>query len=751
MCALCLHRVVVAVSLSAGRVLPSLPRALRLHLLALAFFTGLAFLTLYPVVFQTGTHVAGYDYFNYNWNFWWVRHAGSTPGLNVYLNDFVMFPALSNYGYHALTLFWYPLWALLEPLTGTLAAVTLIIFLGCVLNGYLLFVFLRREGVAPGLALLGGAALQVLPIARYFYYNTHLNLMDWFWLPLLLLLWQQIALGVARGRLARAFAWAVALGLGLWGLLLTDLQFPIFAAALLGPYALWTLWQGRRRALWLLAAGALALAIGVGLSWFAGPLPYILRFEGELIPGPVEDRPGIPFPQGFLSMAARWWSWDDPSVGAFVTLTLLAALAAGWWARGRVRLPARRWFWFAVMLPPLIFALGPTLNIFGVEIALPFRLLHSLTNGMFRMPWRLAPIFVIAGMVFAGLALTPLLRRWPRAGRLFALASALLALAVSVRLFEGGPLDPALPRLSFYDAMGAEQGPPYDDYVVIEAPTGAGTGEVLLGNAAAIQYQWYGIFHHKRMVNGFISRAPIENFWHIVTDDPLLSWLGQRRWLEPTLVEEQLREQIYDWPIGYIVVHQDLIGRAGPTTQEIIGYFNSLPDLLCPVWVEGEAVVYRTAWHPDGCPPRTPPETAPGVYTLDIGAAGDERFIGWGWHWPEDVGGVAWRWTGEYPQARLYADLPPGAYTLTLAMQAFWEPRRVAVRVNGADVGAADVPVGALGAFTFDVPAEAVGAGRHVEIVLDYDAVVVPAEVGQSADPRRLAVAVDSARFERIP
>ncbi|MGQ9888400.1 MAG: hypothetical protein ACUVSX_07910, partial [Aggregatilineales bacterium] len=518
-------------------------RALRLNLLALAFFVGLAFLTLYPIVFQTGTHVAGYDYFNYNWNFWWVRHAWHTPGLNVYLNDFVMFPALSNYGYHALTLFWYPLWALLEPLTGTLAAVTAVIFLGAVLNGYLLFALLRREGVCPGLALLGGAALQAFPIARYFYYNTHLNLMDWFWPPLTLLTWQQITRGVEQGRYGRALAWAAALGVGLWGVLLTDLQFPIFTAFLLGPYVLWTLWHGRQRALQLIAAGALALAIGVGLGWFAGPLPYIVRFEGRLVPGPVEDRPGVPFPQGFVSMAERWWGWDDPSVGAFATLAVIVALTAGWAARrGGVMLPARRWFWFAAMLPPLVFAMGPTLRVLGADIPLPFRLLYSLTNGMFRMPWRLAPLFVIAAMVFVGLALTPLLRRWRLALlRLFALVAAFLALMLSVRLFEAGPLDPVLPHLSFYDAMGAEQGPPYDDYVVVEAPTGAGTGEVLLGNAAAIQYQWYGIFHHKRMVNGFISRAPIDNFWYIVSDDPLLSWLGQRRWLEPELVEGQLR------------------------------------------------------------------------------------------------------------------------------------------------------------------------------------------------------------------
>ena len=722
--------------------------ALRLHLMALLCYAALAVITLHAILFTTGTHTAGYDFFNYNWNFWWIRHALHTPGLNVYENNFVMFPALSNYGYHALTAFWYPTWALLEPPLGTLGAVNIILFIGCTLNGYLLFVLLRREGVSAGLALVGGAALQVLPITRYWYYNTHLNLMDWFWPPAVLLLWGQMAGAARAGRWRRLAAWALALGAALWGLLHTDLQFPIFTIFLLAPYGLLTLWQARRRPLGLAAGGVLALATGVTLAWFAGPLPYILRFEGELVPSPVEERPGIPFPAGFLSMAEGWWNWDQPSLGAFVTAAVLASLAASWAYRRR-GLPPVRWLWFAAMLPPAIFALGPTLHLGDLAIPLPFRWLYDLTGGNFRMPWRLGPAFVIAAMLFAGLTWTPILRR---AGgrRLALLTAAVFGLALAVRLYETAPLQPAPYPYTFYDRLGQERGAPYDDYVVIEAPTGAGTGEVLLGDADAIQLQWYGIRHGKRMVNGFISRAPIENFWYLVTDDPLLSWLGQRRPLAPEAVEAQLRDRVFNWPVGYIVIHQERIGREGPTVQEILGYFNRLGDLLCPVWVEHAAVVYRTAWHPDGCPPRTPPATAPGVYMLDMGASGDERFIGWGWHGPETVAGLTLRWTGEYPQTQVYLDLPPGAYTLTLSAQAFWEPRRLRLLVNGRPAGQpVTVGVDALREYAFAVPAAAVGDGRQVTVTLDYDAVVVPAEVGQSADPRRLALAVDWLRFAR--
>lgn len=727
------------------------------------FYAGFAFLILYANLFGNNTHTAGYDFFNYNWNFWWIRHALTTPGLNIYENNFVMAPVWSNYGYHALTAFWYPAWALLEPLVGTLTAVNVIIFIGCFLNGWLLYLLLRDEGVHPALALIGGAALQALPIARYFYYNTHLNLMDWFWLPGLLLLWKAIvrntrsSAGNSPPLYLRAVLLAVLFGVALWGLLLTDLQFPIFAAFLLVPYGAYTLFDllVRRQlhaALRLIGAGVLAVVVALALMWFAGPFPYILRFEGELIPGPAEDRPGIPFPGGFLSMADDWWNWDSPSTGAFVTVVIAAAVILSL-SKFRRKMPRNRWLWFWLILPPFILAMGPTLYLGETPIPLPYRWMHELTNGMFRMPWRLAPIFVIAGMLFAGKVFTPLLPLINRQARPLAFAAVLLALGVSVRLFETAPLQPAPRSYGFYEAMAQE---PYD-YVVLQAPTGAGTGEVLLGNVQAIQLQYYGIVHHKRMVNGFISRTPIDAFWYLNFDDPMLAWLGQRRLLESDAVRAQLAERIESYPIGYIVLHTDLIGQNTATVQEIVGYFNQLDDLLCFYTVEADAIVYRTRWHPDGCPDRTPPQIEPGIYQVDIGTQGDERYLGWGYHWSEQIAGVTLRWTGaviaaDPPDNRLtadiYVDLPPGEYDLVVAMQAFWEARQITLEVNGIETGdPVEVGTGGLGEYTWHIPAEAIGNGQHLRVTLRYDAVTVPVEVGQSADQRRLAVAVDWLRF----
>jgi hypothetical protein len=231
----------------------------------------------------------------------------------------------------------------------------------------------------------------------------------------------------------------------------------------------------------------------------------------------------------------------------------------------------------------------------------------------------------------------------------------------------------------------------------------------------------------------------------------MLAWLGQRRMLEGQRVIRQLRERIVEWPIGYIVVHQDFIRRKNVSPLEITGFLNTLDDLLCAPMVEGDAVFYRTTWHPDGCTPRTPLESEPGIYTLDVGAPDDVRYLGWGWHAPEAVAGLTLRWAGDQPQVRLYVDLPPGAYTVTVSMQAFEEPRRVSLVVNGTPLaGEVTVSEESLQAYTFDLPAEVLTGRKHTIVRIGYDSWLVPAEIGPSADQRRLSVAIDWIQFERV-
>ncbi|MDX2078847.1 MAG: hypothetical protein SFZ02_20605 [bacterium] len=733
--------------------MPKINHQSRHYLIVLLTFTLSATLILYPLLLFSGQKMAGYDAFNYNWNYWWMRHALSTPDLNIYLNNFVFSTAMSNFGYHALAAVWFPVWLVFEPLFGTLGAVNIILWLGCALNGFVTFAWLRSEKVIPFWALIGGLAIQFSPLIRYFYYNTHLNLMNWFWLPLHLLMWRWLVSAVEYRQFRRAGFLMVLQGVGIWGLGLSDLQFPIFVAFVLVPYGLLTLWRSDKR-FWIIGAGIGVVAIGLALLWFLGPLPYMLKFTGTLPDQVVTDRPGIPFPRGFLHPDEVWWYWNVPTVGGFVFIGILLTLIFARKAMPKARFNhhsdypnAGKWFWLMVAIPPFLFSLGADVTILGTTIPMPYRLLFDITNGQLRMPWRLAPIFLLAGVTFMGIAWS----YWrPSKKWVYPLLGMVLIgiLAFDTRLFATAPLDDVFYPYQFYETMGAE---PYD-YVVVEVPNSVGTGEVLLDDARAIQLQYYGITHQKRMVNGFISRAPLESFYGLHVNDPLLSWLGQRRALDPQLAEAELRRIITDYPVGYIVVHQDMIdmGRYHPTLQEIFGFFNSHPDLLCPVFLEHDAVVYRTTWHPDGCPSRIPP-LVDGAYVVDIGAPDDPFYIGMGFHNPESVAGISVRWMGANPDTKLHLDLPAGAYTLELVAQAFMGDNPTEIFLNGQSLGVYTVPVASLAPISVELPADMVGDGQNLTITFAYTSAQSPSELGMNGDVRRLALMVDKIRFLPIP
>jgi len=728
---------------------------LKRHSVALFAFLALGALAMYWIIFNLGTSMTGdkvTDYYHFHWNYWWVRHVLTTPGLNLYETNFVFSPTTSSLALHTLALFWYPIWALVEPVGGTFVAMTVISILAFGLNGDLLFLLLRLEGVSYGLALVGGAMLELTPFLFDFLKWTNLNLYGWFWLPALILVWGKVADGVGnpdRRWHKHPLFWSVILGLALWLMILTDIQYPLFAFPLVVPYVLLTLWTAKsgRARIALLGYGLFGILLGLGLMCLAGPLPYILSFDRSgLAPTPAERAVKVPFPWGFI------WHYKpniDTPLGAVAVPSFVVALLLNWRARRWPipRLPKMRWFWAALAPVPLILSAGAFILIGDTQITMPYVWPHNLLGGMFRYPQRFAPVFLIPAVLFVMMTLTPIVARQKKLARLLIPAALLFIVVADSWMLKPFPIQPQPKHYAFYEEMGRE---PYD-YVVVEVPTGGSSGEGLVGDPAYSALQFYGMTHGKRMVNGHISRVDTYRYTYMLTDDPMMSWLGQRVFLDPDKVRAQLEERIPTWPIGYIVIHRDLIWRDGPTIQEILGYFNDLPDLVCPVWVEGDAVVYRTVWHPAGCRDRTPPESTPGTFTIDVGSDDDARYIGWGWHYAEEIIPGLWaRWTGQYLDAKIYVDLPPGAYQFDLAAQAFFRPRNLEILVNGLSVGEAAISDDALGNYRFTIPADVIGAGQHVTLTLAYDRPDSPKAVGQGDAERELALLIDQIQFTQV-
>ncbi len=710
----------------------------RRALLILVFFALLREVVLVPLTLHPGTWVEGqidreghWDYFMFHWNLWWLRHAVLT-GQDAYTTDMVLAPYTHNLAYHTLAPVWLPVYMALEPLIGHLAAANTILPLAFTLAGALMAAFLRRQGVGWTGALVGGTAFAFTPYMLDHAASAHLNLIGVFWLPLALLLWDRVAV-------TRRWRWAVALGGALWGMWLSDPLVLLWAALLLGPYALLTLVQVRTRPVRarLVALGALAVIVVMALAYVVAPLRQMLAYDADdLVQADDYTLRAYSLPPEALLLQP---GEGDRSLGRL----LIPLVAAGLLMRRR---PRGRWFWLLIALPPLVLALGPEVTLAGQTIPLPFRAVFDLTEGQMRTPARFTPPAVLALIAFAALTFDPWLRRVQPGFARGLLAGALVfAFLLDAGALAPFPSAPAPRAYDFYTMMGDEDDPNYD-YVVIDVPTGPFSGWREVGTHADAQF--YAITHHKRTVSGMLARfAPDKQEYYVTS--PLFAGLTGAQTLGTGPDIGELARIVDEWPVGYVVVH---LGWLTPERAlETLAFMNGHPS-LCFVTVEDDAVLYRTTSHPEGCPPRTPPESAPGAYTLDLGATGDEGFIGHGWYTHEDVGGISARWAGGIEEALLYAHLPVDGsdYTLTVRVAAFAEARTVKVVANGTRLGEFTAAPGDWSEQTLIIPADVIaGVNGDLILSLSADGMISAADLGMSADARPLTLAYDWVRFAR--
>src|SRR5690606_8953987 len=108
------------------------------------------------------------------------------------------------------------------------------------------------------------------------------------------------------------------------------------------------------------------------------------------------------------------------------------------------------------------------------------------------------PVFLIPGVLFAMLTLTPILAKVRRVWRWIIPAALIFVVIADARLFAPFPIQPLPTPYRFYDEMGRE----LYDYVVLEVPTAGMSGEGIVGDSRFVQMQFYGMTHGKRMVNG---------------------------------------------------------------------------------------------------------------------------------------------------------------------------------------------------------------------------------------------------------
>lgn len=698
---------------------------IKFHFGVLAFYLLVCVLVFNRLLLQLDRVVSAgplNDYHLFLWNNWWIKHALFTLHTDPYFTDYVLFPYQHNLSIHTLAPIFAPFNWVFSPLLGNLGAMNAMMWLCYALTGYATFLFMRYCGGVRRVsaALVGGLLFTFLPAMMDHAINYHANMWPMLWIPIVMLVWWSVSKARGwRGGIVFAFV----LGLCLWGLWMTDSQFLIWTPLLLVPYGFLTLARAEdnRQRGRLIVLGLIALAVMTALLLIA-PLPALLK--GEI--GPTSPARYLTARAYSLPLSAFFFNPGeaDRSIGRVIIVLAVAAL----FIRPRTPRPIR-WFWLALSIPPLILSLGPDIQIGDQVIPLPYRLLHDALNGLYRYPSRFAPIGVLALLAFIGISFDQI--RLSRRNSVTVLL--VLAILIDGRLLAPFPVQDPLPDYAVYHEIGAEQG----DYVILDVPVTVHSGWAQVGGDKGHRSMYYQTIHHKKQVNGSISRIPdIEHLFY--QQSPLLGWFSASQPANVPAASEELSRFVREWPIGYVIVH---LSWLDPTASlSILSFLNTHPA-ICFWKQERDLVVYRERSR--GCAPLKD------RVEIDFGQQGDEPYLLDGWYPRESIGGAGARWSRATTHLKITM-IPGKDYEMTFNALGFGEDRRVTIRANDVEIGTVALS-GDWTTHTLRIPAQAIGTTGVVTLTFAANGERSPSADGQSGDTRQLAAAYRSVRIVAVP
>ncbi len=664
------------------------------------------------------------DFALFHWNIWWFQHAIFGLGQDPYFTNYILFPNTVNLAYHTLApllnVFALPIYATL----GLTAAINSWIVMSLVFNGLTMFAFLRHHVSPLALAFIGGALFAFTSSTMSRVTFVHLNMVANGWLPLSLLAWDWLSE-------QRTYKWAILLGVILYAALMTDIQFLVWLALLLPAYAVFTLVHRDRR--WrkrIIFLGILSVMVLLALSLVA-PLPQLLAGihanYGEEYPGIIQDWYSIHW-SDLIAWPPRVLDSERATLGFVLPLAIVIGFVRG-------RKVTGRFFWLTMGGFFLLMAFGPTLEPFSIP--LPYQLFSAITRGTYRVPARFILPAVFALITFAVLSLKLDFSRLTRMKQMVVAATVLIFVGVEGRWYEPLPVF-NMPDYPIYHEIGADP----TEYLLLEVPVGPhNLFEGVFGHGGVLQY--YAPIHHKQLINGAVSRAPVG-----LTDSyrqwPLITALAEEGPLPSISAARQEFERLsQQWDIRYVIIHRDMLTSEVATWAA--EFFNTQTD-WCLVDEEGPLLAY-TRDSSQACLSSDHIAPLPANSRIDFGSD-DERYLNSGWYYGENIGGLQARWTGQEPAATLRVNLMPQAYCVIVDATTFVPNQIVTVTANGTQV--ADFSIGqGWSNYVFELPVSAVASAAVTNFSFVYTRADSPNRLtnGQSQDQRVLAVAYSSISF----
>jgi hypothetical protein len=483
----------------------------------------------------------------------------------------------------------------------------------------------------------------------------------------------------------------------------------------------------RRR---IVGLGTLAIIVLLALSLIA-PLRQLIAGAGlkygEEYQGIIEDWYSTHF-EDLVAFPPRYLIDERSTLGVLLPIGIVAGLVLG-------RKVRRQWFWLAAGFMFLVLAFGPTLKPGGIP--LPFRLFYALTGGTYRVPARFLLPAVFCFVVFVALSLQTWYQHLSRLGAIWLVAGALLFLAVEDRWYE--PLPTFTPNdYRIYHQIGAEP----SEFLILEVPVGPHNSfRGIFGKGGELQA--FAPIHHKQLINGAVSRAP-EGLTQSYRQWPLIAALAEEAPMpELQAARAEFARLSNEWNMQYVLIHRDML--ESETATFAAGLMNTQTN-WCFVGEEGPILIYTRIGHAACADPEQ--LNLPSDGKIDLGND-HERYLGPGWYYTENIGGMQARWLGREVTTTLRVNLPPRNYRVKMTATTIVPDQIVSVYLN--DQRVADLPIGGgWNDYTFDLPAAMISADQLTTIDLVPAKRLSPQELtnGQSSDQRPLAAAVSALQFE---
>lgn len=508
------------------------------------------------------------------WSLWWLQRA-------IWLNydwmitDYVVTPFQQN-----LLLFLSPIDSLIYAVLRGLQlsapmAFNLLYIISILFTGWSMFAYLGHCQVTRSWASFCALLWAFSPVMTYHLFQGRPDLMALGWIPLGCWAWDVMRTHPHPKRLG----WRLAL-IGL-GVIFTSVQLTVSALAVWLPYVTVGLLRavpGDRR--WLFNS-VLWQALVVLAVVMVYPLPGILKTLAGLAPK-VQASALLP----------EIWQW---SAGIILMLLLWVGLI------GLVSLSGSMLVCNRVSSETLLVEQRNDVltwaSISGVTLLLAlvtaWGWLPELQTWLLPVDWLASASVGCCWLIAVCLPLgwrSSQIRNQALRSVLASIPIGILMLAI---VLQRTPPIMLWEHTDTYAAISQELG----DYAVLEVPFGLkslSSGQTF-GDGATLQQ--YAAEHHKRSLNGMLTRDGQEVFQHYTT--PLLRLLAGESVTPNLAITAELKKLIQQEQIGYLVVHPEQLTLAQRTV--ILNFLNAQPQFLCKVFTDSVTVVYRTFWHPFGC------------------------------------------------------------------------------------------------------------------------------------------------------